>query len=54
MRYPCPECDYDAPKEQALKKHVESKHKDVRYPCLQCEFTATTTGDLKKHVESKH
>ena len=26
MRYPCPEWDFDAPKEQALKKHVESRH----------------------------
>ena len=31
----------------ALKIHVENRHKGVRYPCSKCDYTATTASNLK-------
>ena len=48
------QCKYSATKLDNLKRHKESKHKDIRYICDKCEYASTTRGDLKRHKESQH
>ena len=46
MKYPCPQCEYQATTKESLDRHKRSVHEVIRYPCGQCEDQATTKSYL--------
>ena len=45
VKYPCYQCEYKAPSQGGLKRHIETVH---------CEYQAAQKRDVKNHIESLH
>ena len=54
IRYPCDKCEYEATKQDQLKRHKQNKHEGFRYPSDQCEYIASTQSFLISHKKFKH
>ncbi|ELT94850.1 hypothetical protein CAPTEDRAFT_225205 [Capitella teleta] len=51
---PCPECDYQAPKQCLLQKHVMRMHKERKLCCSQCHARFALEYDLRLHMKNIH
>ena len=50
----CPQCKYMCPKNNMLRRHMESKHNVAEYKCEKCETKTRTKKMMRFHVRKVH
>ena len=50
----CPQCKYMCPKNNMLRRHMESKHNIAEYKCEKCETKTRTKKMMRFHVRKVH
>ena len=47
----CNDCDYQAPYQSLLQKHIQSKQEGIKYPCNDCDYQASYWSHPQKHIQ---
>ena len=47
-------CDFRAPNQLKISRHIESEHEGVRYECNLCSYKGRLKSDLKRHIGAMH
>ena len=54
VKYPCDQCDYQAPWPSQVKTHKMTVHEGFKFECEQCDWTSNNKSSVSNHILTKH